>query len=83
MGLCKRAKTLSYSGCLAPSPDAGSLPLLLMIMKLVCVLHDVNCFVNLKLLHVCFKPTALIESIRGPEAPLRKYSEVIGGNRRI
>ncbi len=25
------------SGRLAPSPDAGSLPLLLMIMKLVCV----------------------------------------------
>jgi hypothetical protein len=39
---------------------------------------------NLKLLHVFFKPpTALIESTRGPEAPLRKYSEVIGGNRRI
>ena len=37
MGLCKRAKTLCYSGRLAPSPDAGSLPLLLMIMKLVCV----------------------------------------------
>ncbi len=39
MGLCKRAKTICYSGCLAPSPDAGSLPLLLMIMKLVCVWH--------------------------------------------
>ena len=37
MGLCKRAKTICYSGRLAPSPDAGSLPLLLMIMKLVCV----------------------------------------------
>ena len=37
MGLCKRAKTRCYSGRLAPSPDAGSLPLLLMIMKLVCV----------------------------------------------
>jgi len=37
MDLCKRAKTLCYSGRLAPSPDAGSLPLLLMIMKLVCV----------------------------------------------
>ncbi len=35
-------------------------------------------------LHVFFMPpTALIESTRGPEAPLRKYSEVIGGNRRI
>ena len=31
MGLCKRAKTLCYSGRLAPSPDTGSLPLLLMI----------------------------------------------------
>lgn len=40
MGLCKRAKTLCYSGRLAPSPDAGSLPLLLMIMKLVCVCAD-------------------------------------------
>ncbi len=36
-GLCKRAKTLCCSGRLAASPDAGSLPLLLMIMKLVCV----------------------------------------------
>ena len=37
MGLCKRAKSLCCSGRLAPSPDAGSLPVLLMIMKLVCV----------------------------------------------
>ena len=37
MGLCKRAKTRCYSGRLAPSPDAGSLPLLLMKIKLVCV----------------------------------------------
>jgi hypothetical protein len=37
MSLCKRAKSLCCSGRLAPSPDAGSLPLLLMIMKLVCV----------------------------------------------
>ena len=28
---------ISCSGRLAPSPDAGSLPLLLMIIKLVCV----------------------------------------------
>ena len=37
MSLCERAKSLCCSGRLAPSPDAGSLPLLLMIMKLVCV----------------------------------------------
>ncbi len=36
MSLCERAKSLCCSGRLAPSPDAGSLPLLLMIMKLVC-----------------------------------------------
>ena len=38
MSLCERAKSLCCSGRLAPSPDAGSLPLLLMIMKLVCVI---------------------------------------------
>jgi hypothetical protein len=36
----KLSKTLCYSGRLAPSPDAGSLPLLLMIMKLVCVCSE-------------------------------------------
>jgi hypothetical protein len=41
MSLCKRAKSLCCSGRLAPSPDAGSLPLLLMIMKLVCVCIDI------------------------------------------
>ena len=48
MGLCKRAKTLCYSGRLAPSPDAGSLPLLLMIMKLVCVMIvlELECLVS-------------------------------------
>ncbi len=34
---CARSRTRSCSCC--TRPDAGSLPLLLMIMKLVCVLH--------------------------------------------
>jgi hypothetical protein len=59
MGLCKRAKTLCYSGRLAPSPDAGSLPLLLMIMKLVCVII-LNMLLNL---HYHFQNVIILNSL--------------------